>query len=83
MVSNSESDPESVEQEYEESDQFMIAQDMRGSYFDRSIELENIIELPNESGSEFSNQDFEYDQNGFLKEHPEFQNSDSDEEGLA
>ena len=56
---------------------------MRGSYFDRSIELENIIELPNESGSEFSNQDFEYDQNGFLKEHPEFQNSDSDEEGLA
>jgi hypothetical protein len=59
VVSNSESDPESEEQEYEENDQFMIAQDMRGSYFDRSIELENIIELPNESGSEFSNQDFE------------------------
>ena len=57
---------------------------MRGSYFDRSIELENIIELPNESGSEFSNQDFEYDQNGLLMQnHPEFQNSDSDEEGFG
>jgi hypothetical protein len=25
---------------------------MRGSFIDRSIELENILELPNESGSE-------------------------------
>jgi hypothetical protein len=55
---------------------------MRGSYFDRSIELENILELPNESGSEAD--DFgAYDKNGLLMQNQEFENSDSDDEVFA
>ena len=66
-----EEEDESDEQEYEEADQFIP----RGSYFDRSIELENILELPNESGSEAD------DQQTYEIQHHDFQNdSDSDEE---
>lgn len=41
---------------------------MRGSYFDRSIELENILELPNESGSEADDLG-NYDEDGLLLKH--------------
>ena len=73
--SGSDDDP-SLEQDFEENDQFIP----RGSYFDRSIELEHILELPNESGSEAD------DQMNYDGMNHEFQNyghsSESDEENL-
>ena len=73
IKSDSEDDASDQEEEedFEEHDIFIP----RGSYFDRSIELEHILEQPNESGSEADGMD-----EGYEVQHHEFHNSSDSEE---